>query len=482
MLNCVAFRAQLSSVMGVLCQAAVAEVCKLVDEGSARLRTEVRKCRTENQELHRKLRIMEMELRSARQHTLPGGASGVGTGAGGRVGRIAIGGVSRRSVSVGVQTTDPPRTVETGATRLFTLTQPGLGPQSSALMKCFSPEFLCFYPEGVGTESCAVAESCPTIEGVFGKEWCLGLWGDGDPPAVELEDTTVGHSSVVDQLPALIDSPSVKDEMFQKRKWSSDCKESLEMSGQSLDKFNDGPGEMPNHGKVATEEQPTAESAASECLEQQDIQVVTVGQKELDLQAMSVENMAEPNTHSEDSLRSAETPWGRVFRNPICSEMDAASISLLYLCAGCAVAHSWTCPCFPPGLGAPGPVHLGGGAMDRGFSPLLEEDPSCWGCDEVFSEPLVHSCLACGHCFCRSCLLQHWRPGDTWMCPACSQEPARSEEMCGDHGRRPVLFCLDDLLPICTSCQMSPEHKGHRLCPWEEAVQERKVGGQSFLG
>ncbi|XP_018610125.1 RB-associated KRAB zinc finger protein-like [Scleropages formosus] len=267
MLNCVAFRAQLSSVMGVLCQAAVAEVCKLVDEGSARLRTEVRKCRTENQELHRKLRIMEMELRSARQHALPGGASGVGTGAGGRVGRIAIGGVSRRSVSVGVQTTDPPRTVETG------------------------------------TESCAVAESCPTIEGVFGKEWCLGLWGDGDPPAVELEDTTVGHSSVVDQLPALIDSPSVKDEMFQKRKWSSDCKESLEMSGQSLDKFNDGPGEMPNHGKVATEEQPTAESAASECLEQQDIQVVTVGQKELDLQAMSVENMAEPNTHSEDSLR-----------------------------------------------------------------------------------------------------------------------------------------------------------------------------------
>uniref|UniRef100_A0A8C9VKV2 C2H2-type domain-containing protein n=1 Tax=Scleropages formosus TaxID=113540 RepID=A0A8C9VKV2_SCLFO len=255
--------------MGVLCQAAVAEVCKLVDEGSARLRTEVRKCRTENQELHRKLRIMEMELRSARQHALPGGASGVGTGAGGRVGRIAIGGVSRRSVSVGVQTTDPPRTVETGATRLFTLTQPGLGLAGArACLENHTRTLLCLHKIII---VCSSAELC-------------------------------AHEVLLSRIPL-----DIYWRIFKKmccRMMPFHIVQDLPfLSRTGLDKFNDGPGEMPNHGKVATEEQPTAESAASECLEQQDIQVVTVGQKELDLQAMSVENMAEPNTHSEDSLR-----------------------------------------------------------------------------------------------------------------------------------------------------------------------------------
>ncbi|KAJ8271244.1 hypothetical protein COCON_G00101030 [Conger conger] len=62
MSNCVSFHTQLASIMEVLANAAVAEICKLVDDGYAVLRLEVSESRIENKALKRKLQMMEMRL------------------------------------------------------------------------------------------------------------------------------------------------------------------------------------------------------------------------------------------------------------------------------------------------------------------------------------------------------------------------------------------------------------------------------------
>ncbi|XP_036407289.1 zinc finger and SCAN domain-containing protein 21-like [Megalops cyprinoides] len=67
MSNCVIFQSQLASIMEVLVKAAVADISKLVDDGSAVLRLEISQSQKENKLLRRKLQLMEGELRSARQ-------------------------------------------------------------------------------------------------------------------------------------------------------------------------------------------------------------------------------------------------------------------------------------------------------------------------------------------------------------------------------------------------------------------------------
>ncbi|KAG9342377.1 hypothetical protein JZ751_016372, partial [Albula glossodonta] len=62
MSNCVSFHTQLASIMEVLANAAVAEICKLVDDGYAVLRLEVSESRKENKALKRKLQMMEHRI------------------------------------------------------------------------------------------------------------------------------------------------------------------------------------------------------------------------------------------------------------------------------------------------------------------------------------------------------------------------------------------------------------------------------------
>ncbi|XP_072563195.1 uncharacterized protein [Paramormyrops kingsleyae] len=52
-----AFHTQLASIMEVLANAAVAEICRLVDDGYAELRLEMCRCKTENRELRRRLQM-----------------------------------------------------------------------------------------------------------------------------------------------------------------------------------------------------------------------------------------------------------------------------------------------------------------------------------------------------------------------------------------------------------------------------------------
>ncbi|XP_035987253.1 zinc finger protein 324B [Fundulus heteroclitus] len=70
------FHAQLASIMEVLANTAVAEICELVDSGYAVLQLEISRGRKENEVLRRKLRLLE--LRAARSAALRAAASGSG--------------------------------------------------------------------------------------------------------------------------------------------------------------------------------------------------------------------------------------------------------------------------------------------------------------------------------------------------------------------------------------------------------------------
>lgn len=74
-----AFHSQLSSIMEVLANTAVAEICELVDSGYSVLQLEISRSRKENELLRRKLRLLE--LRTARSAALRAAVTG-GTGTG----------------------------------------------------------------------------------------------------------------------------------------------------------------------------------------------------------------------------------------------------------------------------------------------------------------------------------------------------------------------------------------------------------------
>ncbi|XP_048852287.1 endothelial zinc finger protein induced by tumor necrosis factor alpha-like isoform X2 [Brienomyrus brachyistius] len=62
MSSCVAFHTQVASIMEVLANAAVAEICKLVDDGYALLRLEMSQSQKENEQLRRKLENLELQV------------------------------------------------------------------------------------------------------------------------------------------------------------------------------------------------------------------------------------------------------------------------------------------------------------------------------------------------------------------------------------------------------------------------------------
>lgn len=58
-LNSRALQEQLSAIMGALTKAVVAQICELVDEGYSLLQTEISRSRKENQDLKKKLHLIE---------------------------------------------------------------------------------------------------------------------------------------------------------------------------------------------------------------------------------------------------------------------------------------------------------------------------------------------------------------------------------------------------------------------------------------
>eukprot|EP00063_Salmo_salar_P075677 XP_014050512.1 PREDICTED: gastrula zinc finger protein 5-1-like isoform X2 [Salmo salar] len=62
MANCVGFHTQIASIMEVLANAAVAEICKLVDDDYAVVRLEITQSQKENRSLRRKLQLLELKV------------------------------------------------------------------------------------------------------------------------------------------------------------------------------------------------------------------------------------------------------------------------------------------------------------------------------------------------------------------------------------------------------------------------------------
>ncbi|XP_052354388.1 E3 ubiquitin-protein ligase TRIM35-like isoform X2 [Oncorhynchus keta] len=156
----------------------------------------------------------------------------------------------------------------------------------------------------------------------------------------------------------------------------------------------------------------------------------------------------------------------------------------------------------------------------------LEDDMSCPVCCNVFTDPVV---LGCSHSFCRSCLDNYWNTQVIKKCPVCrkhsltdappsnlalrnivetfarershnttKQDETREEEKesqgrresggrsvlvpdgderCILHGKRLLLFCVEDQEALCAVCQTSRRHRTHQLYPVDEAAQELKGRG-----
>ncbi|XP_045073097.1 uncharacterized protein LOC123481262 [Coregonus clupeaformis] len=62
MANCMVFHTQIASVMEVLANAAVSEICKLVDDDYAVFRLEITQSQKENRTLRRKLQLLELKV------------------------------------------------------------------------------------------------------------------------------------------------------------------------------------------------------------------------------------------------------------------------------------------------------------------------------------------------------------------------------------------------------------------------------------
>ena len=68
MANCMIFHTQIASIMEVLANAAVADICKLVDDDYAVFRLEITQSQKENRALRRKLQLLELKM--ARERVL----------------------------------------------------------------------------------------------------------------------------------------------------------------------------------------------------------------------------------------------------------------------------------------------------------------------------------------------------------------------------------------------------------------------------
>ncbi|XP_023677687.1 uncharacterized protein [Paramormyrops kingsleyae] len=245
MLNCLSFQAQLSSIMGVLSKAAVAEIIKLVDEGSAVLRLEMRQSQTENEELRRKLRLMETELKIAQQRVM------------GRTNGCSLG-----RCSVGVQTGDETGALEKGK------------------------------------------ERCPTIEGVFGKEWCFSLWSDGEPSAAEDEDALqAGYTK--SKFAGMADKPvipEVADASVEKKHWVTESKGGPSITQERQDEFGDSSAEVSHTEDGISEELCDAGTLLLDPPEHEVLEpVAAVGRGEQDMETVASGIGEEPDLDADVS-------------------------------------------------------------------------------------------------------------------------------------------------------------------------------------
>lgn len=128
---------------------------------------------------------------------------------------------------------------------------------------------------------------------------------------------------------------------------------------------------------------------------------------------------------------------------------------------------------------------------------------SCPVCGEVFKDPVV---ITCNHSVCQACLHTLWDTRGSRECPVCGRKSSQdcppvnlvlkslcenlpqgangtasntalgdSGIVCGLHGEKLKLFCVDTHEPVCVVCRDSKTHKDHTFSPIDEAASELKV-------
>ncbi|CAI5675723.1 unnamed protein product [Oreochromis niloticus] len=158
------FHSQLSSIMETMARSALSQVCKLVDEDSAELREELSRLLFANSALAEKVNSLECELTIVRSDAPS---------------------LCKSYRSVGVQT-------------------------------------VCFRDED------AAVPGPPTIEGIFGKDWCMNLWKDRDPYSLQrYTDSPQSPDKSVTALSDQITVTEIKEEDYEGDAVSSCQQETL---------------------------------------------------------------------------------------------------------------------------------------------------------------------------------------------------------------------------------------------------------------
>ncbi|XP_063069995.1 E3 ubiquitin-protein ligase TRIM35-like [Engraulis encrasicolus] len=132
------------------------------------------------------------------------------------------------------------------------------------------------------------------------------------------------------------------------------------------------------------------------------------------------------------------------------------------------------------------------------MASVSEEDFTCPVCCDIYKDPVL---LLCTHSVCKACLQQFWKTKGSRECPVCRRKSsmdnpplnlalrnvceaflkgksqitsAGSEVLCSLHSEKLKLFCHDDKRPVCVVCQTSKLHRGHNVCPIDEAATDMK--------
>ncbi|XP_032023031.1 tripartite motif-containing protein 51 isoform X2 [Hylobates moloch] len=138
--------------------------------------------------------------------------------------------------------------------------------------------------------------------------------------------------------------------------------------------------------------------------------------------------------------------------------------------------------------------------MNSGILQVFQRELTCPICMNYFIDPVT---IDCGHSFCRPCFYLHWQDIPVLaQCSKCKKTTRQrnlktdiclkkmtsiarkaslqqflssEEQICGTHRETKKMFCEVDKSLLCLLCSSnSQEHRNHRHCPIERAVEEHR--------